>query len=80
VSAPVRKVFTAEVAKLTGVKPATVRGWKCDGRPRAEPLPAPDGWHELWTPWWLPSTILPWIERRAARLAAEQQAEATRRR
>lgn len=61
-----RKLDTVEAAALAGVKPGTWRSWRSRGLPAKDPVPAPDGWRELWWPWWWEETIIAWLKRRHA--------------
>jgi hypothetical protein len=70
------KLNTAAAAKLAGVQPGTWRSWRSTGRPRPEPVPPPDGWYELRTPWWYESTITDWLRKRRSANSSNRKYDA----
>ena len=49
---------TAEVARLAGITPASLRTFRSRGT-----FPTPDGYLGS-TPWWTPETVAAWLETR----------------
>jgi hypothetical protein len=59
-----RQLTTAQAAELAGVSPTNWRGWRARGVPKGNPVPPPDGHHDLRTPWWWSTSVEQWKARR----------------